>query len=381
MIPYGRQSLSQADLDAVQQVLAGDWLTQGPFVPAFEHALAQQVQAPYAVAMANGTAALHATCAALGISANDRVWTSPISFVASANCARYLGAQVDFVDINPTTRTICPLALRQKLDAAKAQRQLPKLLVAVHFAGAPCDMPALAALAQEYGFLILEDAAHAIGSYQDGKPIGHCQYSVATCFSFHPVKTITTGEGGAVTTQDEALANKIRKFCSHGITKNPDEFVGQQREPWVYQQHSLGVNYRLTDIQAALGISQLQQLPHFVARRQALFNSYQQALAQLPVFLPVPQAHTAWHLYAVQLHQPEKRLAVFNALRQANIGVNVHYMPIHLQPYYQRRGCRNGDYPAAEAYYAGALSLPLFPALTDDQQAYCINTFKEALCA
>ena len=259
MIPYGRQTIDDHDRAAMAAVLASDWLTQGPTITQFEQQLAAAVQADHAVVMANGTAALHAACAALGLGPHDYLWTSPISFVASANCARYLGAQVDFVDIDPHTRNICVLALRTKLEQAKTQRCLPKILVAVHFAGKPCDMQVLGALSREFGFAIIEDAAHALGSFYGGRPVGSCQYSVATCFSFHPVKNITTGEGGAVTTRDAMLADKIRKFCSHGITKNPADFVAEAAEPWAYEQHALGYNYRLTDIQAALGISQLQK--------------------------------------------------------------------------------------------------------------------------
>lgn len=383
MIPYGRQTINAQDLHAVAEVLASDWLTQGPKVVEFEQQLARACAAPYAVSMANGTAALHATCAALGLTRNDWLWTSPISFVASANCARYLGAQVDFVDIDPVSRNMCPEQLAIKLAQAKLAHRLPKIVVVVHFAGYPCELKQFAELAEQYGFALVEDAAHAIGSVYGDLPIGSCQYSRATCFSFHPVKNLTTGEGGAVTTQDVQLADKIRLFCSHGITKNSADFILGRDEPWAYEQQSLGFNYRLTDIQAALGISQLDQLNQFVERRQLLFDRYQTQLEDTALQLPAmtPGQRVAWHIYSVRLTNADLRLTVFNQLRAAGIGVNVHYIPIHLQPYYRQLGFKPGDFPAAEHYYSGALTLPLFPGLTLGEQDQVIAKLREFLCA
>ncbi|HRH78546.1 MAG TPA: UDP-4-amino-4,6-dideoxy-N-acetyl-beta-L-altrosamine transaminase [Cellvibrionaceae bacterium] len=378
MIPYGRQHISEQEIDATRLVLQSDWLTQGPKVAEFEAALAAYVQAPHAITCANGTAALHAACAALGLGPGDELWTSPNSFVASANCGMYLGAKVDFVDIDPHTRNLCPKQLAAKLAAGR----VPKILVAVHFAGVACDMPAIFALAQKYGFYVVEDAAHAIGTQVEGVPVGACRFSHATCFSFHPVKNLTTGEGGAITTADAVIANRLRRFVTHGITKNPEEFTEPCPPPWYYEQQSLGFNYRLCDIQAAVGIVQLSKLESFIQKRMELFQRYQDHLVDLPVTRPTQpkQQRVAPHIYVVEL-PPDSRLPVFNSLKAAGVGVNVHYIPIHLQPYYRALGFKAGDFPVAEQYYAGALTLPLFVDMSVAQQDYVIEQLERALCA
>jgi UDP-4-amino-4,6-dideoxy-N-acetyl-beta-L-altrosamine transaminase len=378
MIPYGRQHISQLEIDATREVLQSDWLTQGPKVAEFEQALAAYVHAPHVVTCANGTAALHAACAALGLGQDDELWTSPNSFVASANCGLYLGAKVDFVDIDPATRNMCP----QKLAAKLASGRVPKIVVAVHFAGVACDMPAIYTLAQQYGFYLVEDAAHAIGTLVEGVPVGACRYSHATCFSFHPVKNLTTGEGGAITTADSVIANRLRRFITHGITKNPQEFTDPAPPPWYYEQQSLGFNYRLCDIQAAVGIVQLAKLETFIAKRAQLFERYQSLLEKLPLKLPqLPNLQrVAHHIYSIEV-DPQVRLSLFNGLKSSGVGVNVHYIPIHLQPFYQALGFRPGDFPAAEAYYAGALTLPLFVDMSLAQQDYVVEQLERALCA
>ena len=314
----------------------------------------------------------------LGLGPGDELWTSPNSFVASANCGMYLGAKVDFVDIDPHTRNLCPKQLAAKLAAGR----VPKILVAVHFAGVACDMPAIFALAQKYGFYVVEDAAHAIGTQVEGVPVGACRYSHATCFSFHPVKNLTTGEGGAITTADAVIANRLRRFVTHGITKNPEEFTEPCPPPWYYEQQSLGFNYRLCDIQAAVGIVQLSKLESFIQKRTELFQRYQDHLADLPVTRPTQpkQQRVAPHIYVVEL-PPDARLPVFNSLKAAGVGVNVHYIPIHLQPYYRALGFKAGDFPVAEQYYAGALTLPLFVDMSVAQQDYVIEQLERALCA
>lgn len=376
MIPYGRQHISQLEIDATREVLQSDWLTQGPKVAEFEQSLATYVQAPHVVTCANGTAALHAACAALGLGPGDELWTSPNSFVASANCGLYLGAKVDFVDIDPVTRNMCP----QKLATKLASGRVPKIVVAVHFAGVACDMPAIYALAQQYGFYLVEDAAHAIGTLVEGVPVGACRYSHATCFSFHPVKNLTTGEGGAITTADSVIANRLRRFITHGITKNPREFTDPAPPPWYYEQQSLGFNYRLCDIQAAVGIVQLAKLETFIAKRAQLFERYQSLLEKLPLKLPqLPNLQrVAHHIYSIEV-DPQVRLSLFNGLKSSGVGVNVHYIPIHLQPFYQALGFRPGDFPAAEAYYAGALTLPLFVDMSLAQQDYVVEQLERAL--
>lgn len=372
MIPYGRQDITQDDLDAVREVLQGDWLTQGPAIERFEQALAQYCGAAHGVAFCNATAALHIACLALGLGPGDLLWTSPNTFLASANCALYCGADVDFVDVDPRTYNLCPQALEDKLKQAKLRGKLPKVVVPVDFAGQSCDMAAIRRLADEYGFYILEDASHAVGARYLGEPVGSCRYADITVFSFHPVKIITTAEGGMCMTNNPELASTLRLLRSHGMTREPERMQGPSEGPWYYQQVALGYNYRITDLQAALGSSQLRRLDQFVARRHQLAARYTDLLAGLPLTLPYqhPDSHSSLHLYPVVVDPDhgKPRRAVFEALRAAGIGVNVHYIPVHLQPYYQARGFCAGQFPVAERYYAGAISLPMYSGLSDADQ-------------
>ena len=380
MIPYGRQSISEADIEAVVEVLRSDFLTQGPVVPRFEQAVADYCSARFGVAVNSGTAALHIACLALGVGLGDWVWTSPISFVASANCALYCGARVDFVDIEPDTGNMCAEELARKLAEAKQENKLPKVVIPVHFAGLPCDMQAIHALAQEYGFRIIEDACHALGARYHGEPTGNGRYSDITIFSFHPVKPITTGEGGAVTTRSAELAARLRLYRSHGITRDPAQLTVDTPGGWYYEQQVLGFNYRLTDIQAALGSSQLARLPQFIDRRRLLAARYDELLTRLPVE-PLHQGHdrlSGYHLYVIRVQDRDE---VFARLRDAGIGVNVHYMPIPAQPYYRDLGHDPANYPGAQAYYRQAISLPLFPALSSAEQDKVIEALERILCA
>ena len=379
MIPYGRQSITDADIEAVVTVLKSDYLTQGEAVPAFEQGLADYCQVPHVVACSNGTTALHLACAALELTPQDRVWVSAVSFVASANCARYCGAQVEFVDVEPDTGNICVRALQKKLDLATRQQALPKALIAVHLAGQPCDLKEISALCRDHGIQLIEDACHALGARYLDAPIGNCAYSDMTVFSFHPVKPITTGEGGAVTTRDEKLAAKLRLYRSHGITREPDEL--QQASPggWYYEQQVLGFNYRLTDLQAALGLSQLARLDAMIASRQALAARYDALLAKLPL-KPLRQdadRSSGYHLYVIQVAERDN---LFARLRAAGIGVNVHYIPIPAQPYYRQLGQDPANYPGAQRYYEQAISLPLYPTLSQADQDKVIQTLERELC-
>ncbi|MCU0926266.1 MAG: UDP-4-amino-4,6-dideoxy-N-acetyl-beta-L-altrosamine transaminase [Hydrogenophaga sp.] len=390
-IPYATQSINEDDLRAVNEVLTSGWLTQGPAGPRFEKAFAERHGVAHAVGVSNATAGLHIACLALGAGPGKRVWTSPNSFVASANCALYCGAEVDFVDIDPVTRNMSVPALTAKLEQAERDGQLPTIVIPVHFAGLPCDLAPLRLLADQHGFKLLEDASHAVGASYNGQPIGS-RYADASVFSFHPVKIITTGEGGMVTTQDAALARRLQLLRSHGITRTPGEMElqGPMPGPWYYEQATLGFNYRLTDIQSALGYSQLQKLDRFHAARERLADRYDQLLAGLPLKLPArapsasSSARSSWHLYVVEVLPGAgvaDRETVFQRLWDANIAVNVHYIPIHTQPYYRARGFRPGQFPAAEAYYAGAISIPLFPTLTDTQQDHVVTELQKALKA
>lgn len=384
MIPYGRQNISQADIDAVVDTLRSDWLTQGPAIERFEQAVAQRCQAAHGIAVSNATAALHIACLALDLGPGDRLWTSPNTFVASANCGLYCGAQVDFVDIDPATLNLDVAQLDARLQRAERDGTLPKVVVPVAFAGQSCDMARIAELARRYGFRVIEDASHAIGASYGGRPVGCCEHADITVFSFHPVKIITTGEGGLLTTNDPRLAERLRRLRSHGITRDPAAMTGPSEGPWYYQQLELGFNYRMTDLQAALGLSQLQRLDAFVARRRQLVARYGERLAHLPLELPQVQAgaEPAWHLYPVRLRLERLQhghRAIFEALRGAGIGVNLHYIPVHLQPYYRQLGFAPGDFPEAERYYAQALSLPLFPDLTDEQQDQVASTLASVL--
>ncbi len=385
MIPYGRQSISEEDIQAVVDTLKSDFLTQGPAVPAFEQALASYCNVPYAVAVNSATSALHIACLALDVKAGDRVWTSPISFVASANCALYCGATVDFVDVEPDTGLMSVKALAAKLQQAAANNTLPKVLIPVHLAGHSCAMQQIATLCQPYGIRIIEDASHSVGgSYlqqKDGQQqkIGSCQFSDITVFSFHPVKIITTAEGGVALTKDLTLAARMQLLRSHGITRNLDDMTEVSHGPWYYQQIELGLNYRMTDLQAALGLSQLKRLDTFVNQRLEAVALYRNLLQNLALDLPqeCPSGQSAWHLYIVRLHDENQRLSVFETLRTAGIGVNVHYIPIHTQPYYQKLGFQWGDFPQAEYFYSRIISLPLYAGLTKQSQEYVASVLKQ----
>lgn len=378
IIPYGRQFISDEDVAAVLEVLRSPFLTQGPAVPAFEDAVAKQVGAQHAVAVNSATSALHIACMALGVGPGDTVWTSPNSFVASANCARYCGADVDFVDIDPVTYNFCAQEFHQKLEAAEKTNTLPKVIIPVHFAGQPCDMAEIFKLAQRYDIRIIEDASHAIGATYGNTNIGDCTYSDIVIFSFHPVKIITTAEGGVALTQDEELALKMRLLRSHGVTRDKDLLESEGDGPWYYEQQDLGYNYRLTDVQASLGTSQLSNLAAWIGRRHEIADRYDNALKNLPVSCPSRENHSrsALHLYPIQV---EDRLRVFNELRSKGIGVNVHYIPIHTQPYYRDLGFQSGQFPISEAYYAHAISLPMFATLSETEQDRVIQALRETL--
>lgn len=385
MIPYGRQDISEADIQAVVDVLHSDFLTQGPTVPAFEKTVADYCGAGHAVAANSATSALHIACLALGVGKGDVAWTTPITFVASANCALYCGAQIDFVDIDPHTYNLSVEHLAEKLVRAAKSGRLPKVVIPVHLCGQPCDMAGIHALSQQYGFKIIEDASHAIGGKYVGEPIGNCRFSDITVFSFHPVKIITTGEGGMAMTQDAQLAKRMQLLRSHGITRDEADMTHAPDGPWYYQQIELGYNYRMTDIQAALGVSQMQRLDEFVQRRHYLAERYDIQLQNLPLNLPRhhPDVYSALHLYAIRLRldvtgKPHRQ--VFEELRQRHIGVNLHYIPVHTQPYYQKLGFKTGDFPEAERYYAEALTLPLYPAMSEAQQDQVMDALREVLC-
>jgi UDP-4-amino-4,6-dideoxy-N-acetyl-beta-L-altrosamine transaminase len=388
MIPYGRQDVRQSDIDAVVEVLRSDFLTQGPVVPKFEEAVASKVRAKFGVAANSATSALHIGCLALDLGPGDMLWTVPNTFVASANCARYCGAKVDFVDIDPESSNISLPKLKTKLVAAKKLGRLPKVIVPVHFSGQPPEQQAIREVASENGIRVMEDASHAIGASRDDEPVGSCRWSDITVFSFHPVKIVTTGEGGMAMTNDAELAERMRMFRSHGITREParlDNKGGPSGAPaWYYEQQMLGYNYRLTEIQAVLGINQLKRLDEYVARRNVLARRYDEALGDLPLVLPTvqPQNVSSFHLYVVRLasgyHTKSHRL-VFDELRSRGVGVNLHYMPVHLQPYYRRLGFEVGQFPEAEAYAKSAISLPLYPTLTSEQQDSVVKALKEIL--
>ena len=384
MIPYGKQDINQRDIDSVIEVLKSDFLTQGPQVPAFEEKLARYTNAKHAVAVNSATSALHVACLALGVSEGDWVWTSPVTFVASANCALYCGAKVDFVDIEPKTYNMCPQKLEEKLKKARKDNKLPKVVIPVHLCGQPCDMTAIGKLSREYGFKVIEDASHAVGGRHENLPIGGCAHSDITVFSFHPVKIVTTAEGGVALTNDDKLADDMALFRSHGITRDSALMNEPSHGDWYYQQIKLGFNYRMTEIQAALGLSQMSRLDQFVSDRHRLSRRYNKKLLGLPVVLPyqAPFSYSGMHLFVIRLrasHIELTRKHVFELLRKKGIGVNIHYIPVHTQPYYQALGFHYGDFPEAESYYREAISLPMFHGMSKDQQDIVINSLSEIL--
>lgn len=386
MIPYGRQEIADADIQAVVDVLRSDYLTQGPTVPAFEKSVADYCNARYTIAVNSATSALHIACLALDVGLGDRVWTSPITFVASANCALYCGAQVDFVDIDPRTYNLSVERLAEKLARAKQVDLLPKVIIPVHLCGQSCDMAGIQALARRYGFKVIEDASHAIGGKYRDQPIGSCRYSDITVFSFHPVKIITTGEGGMALTNDTKLAKRMQLLRSHGITREVDEMTHTPDGSWYYEQVELGFNYRMTDLQAALGLNQMQRLDEFVVKRHVLAKRYNEMLAECPIVIPWQHSdnYTSLHLYVIRLKLGETSKThreVFEALRAVGIGVNLHYIPVYRQPYYEALGFKAGHCPEAEQYYSEAISLPIYPALTEAQQDQVVVALRKAASA
>ncbi len=383
-IPYGRQSINQADLLAVNEVLTSDFLTQGPVVPKFEKAIAQYTEANYGIAVNSATSALHIACLALDIGPGDCVWTTPITFVASANCVLYCGADIDFVDIDPHSYNMSVHALEEKLKLAKKTNTLPRAVIPVHLSGQACDMKGIHALAVDYGFSVIEDASHAIGANYANEPVGNCQFSDITVFSFHPVKIITTAEGGIAVTNNKRLSERMQLLRGHGVTRDNALMEGDSHGPWYYQQVDLGFNYRMTEMQAALGLSQLSRLDNFVNRRHEIAAFYNRQLKGLPITLPwqIPVCRSSWHLYIIRLKLDEITLThkqVFQALRDADIGVNLHYIPVHTQPYFRSHGFSNAYYPEAEKYYSEAISLPMFPDLNEGQLDRICDTLTRIL--
>jgi UDP-4-amino-4,6-dideoxy-N-acetyl-beta-L-altrosamine transaminase len=384
MIPYGTQDITDSDVQAVVDVLRSSNLTQGPAIPKFEQAVLKHCNAKYAVATNSATSALHIACLALGLGDGDWLWTSPNTFVASANCGLYCGAQVDFVDIDHRTYNLCPEALEEKLILAERKGKLPKVVVPVHFSGQPCNMRAIYDLSVKYDFKIIEDASHAIGGRYLNEPIGNCRYSDVTIFSFHPVKIITSGEGGMAVTNNDRLAEKMNLLRSHGITRTPGLMTKPMEGSWYYQQVDLGFNYRMTDLQGALGASQMSRLIHYVSRRHEIADRYNKVLADLPVVTPWQHkdGYSAYHLYVIRLKLNDigvSHLDVFEALRAKEIFVNLHYIPVHMQPYFQNMGFRAGDFPEAERYYSKAISIPIYPALKNSEQDYVVSVLQESL--
>ena len=384
MIPYGRQDISQEDINAVIDVLKSDFLTQGPVVPKFEKAVSDYTGASFGIAVNSATSALHVACLALGVGKGDTVWTSPISFVASANCALYCGADVDFIDIDPLTYNMSVDTLAAKLEIAKIEGKLPKVVIPVHLSGQSCDMRSIHVLGKKYGFKIIEDASHAIGGKYLGEPVGNCKYSDITIFSFHPVKIITTGEGGMALTNDLFLANKMMRFRSHGITRVPEEMTCQPHGQWYYQQLDLGFNYRMTDMQAALGLSQMKRIDEFVSKRHEIAKKYDELLADCWLTLPFQHSdsYSSFHLYIIRLKTNETKFShrdIFDRLRSHGILVNLHYIPIYKHPYYEAIGYDKDDFPEAESYYSEAISIPMYATLTESEQQFVVDSIKKPL--
>ncbi len=384
MIPYGKQDINSNDIKEVIKVLKSDFITQGPVLPVFEKEIANFCKSKYAVAMNSATSGLHLSCLALGLSNNDYLWTSPISFVASANCGVYCGAKIDFVDIDENNFNIDTSLLEEKLIHAKKNNKLPKIVVCVHMCGQSADMEKFFKLSKEYGFKIIEDASHGFGGSYKKKLIGNCQFSDVTVFSFHPVKIITTGEGGAITTNDKEISKKIKLLRSHGITKDKQDFSNKDEGDWYYEQKYLGFNYRLTEIQAALGLSQIKRTAEFVSKRQKIAKRYDNLLKNLPLVTPKQEAYasSSRHLYVVKIKEGLTKTThyeAFNFLRKNNIFVNLHYIPIHLQPFYKKMGFTKGDFPIAEKYYSEAISLPIYFSMSKAEQDYVIEKLNEVL--
>lgn len=373
MIPYGKQDISQQDIDGVVEVLKSDFLTQGPKVPQFEEALMLHSGAKHAFAVNSATSALHVACMALELGEGDWLWTSPVTFVASANAGLYCGAKVDFVDIDPKTYNMCPEQLEKKLAEARSSGCLPKVLIPVHLCGQPCDMKTIQRLCKEYGIRIIEDASHAIGGKYLGRPIGDCEYSDITVFSFHPVKIVTTAEGGAALTNDDKLAEKIALYRSHGITRDQGLMIQPSHGPWFYDQITLGYNYRMTELQAALGVTQMKRLNEFVSQRHIIARRYDVLLEDLPVVIPFQMdgTYSGLHLYVIRLKLDNITIShkqVFEELRANGIGVNIHYIPVHMHSFYRSMGFKLGDFPESEKYYSEAISLPMYPNLAEEDQ-------------
>lgn len=381
-IPYSKQNLNAQDIEAVVAVLKSSFLTTGPEIELFENAIAEYCGVKHAVAVSNATAGLHLSLVAQGLADNSRVWMSPITFLSSANVAIMMGAKVDFVDVDPVTGNMSAEALQQKLEIAAKKQTLPDVIILVHFGGRVSDLPTITSLCLKYGITIIEDAAHALGArYEDGTTVGCSQHSTTTVFSFHPVKSITTGEGGVITTNDSNIASDLKRLRTHGITRTPSEFSMQQPQgDWYYEQDRLGFNYRLTDIQAALGTSQLKRLDQFISERKHLAESYLNKLSEFDIRLPPSDSNSAWHLFPIGIYAgSDARATVFQRMRDGNIGVNVHYIPVHLQPYYQDLGFRRGDFPASEYFYDCSISIPLYPGLTQEMQNRVCSTLADAL--